>query len=84
MRCPHCQKESKAKVLESRSCDGRMWRRRACSLCFRNFVSVEMSEPDLRMPATANSWHRLKDVRPKPEDAGAIKSDASHLQGVWR
>lgn len=84
MKCPHCQKESKAKVLESRLWDGKMWRRRTCSLCFRSFVSVETTDSGLRMPAMAHSRHRLKDVKPKPEDAGAIKSDAAHLQGIWR
>lgn len=84
MKCPHCEKESKAKVLESRLCDGQMWRRRTCGLCFKNFVSMETTDPGLRMPAMTSSRHRVKDPKPKPEQGGVITSTAAHLQGIWR
>lgn len=84
MRCPHCHKEGRSKVLESRTWDGRVWRRRTCALCLTNFVSMELAEPGTRMPDETQSRHRAKDPKPKPEERGPIRSTAAHLQGVWR
>lgn len=83
MKCPHCLKEGRSKVLESRVWDGKVWRRRTCALCLKNFVSTELAEPGLRMPNETQSRHRVKDPTPKPEER-VIRSTAAHLQGVWR
>lgn len=50
MNCPHCQQESKAKVLESRKLDGEVWRHRLCSRCLKRFVSRETTSKDLKFP----------------------------------
>lgn len=84
MRCPHCQKEGRSRVLESRTWDGKIWRRRTCPLCLKNFVSVELSEPGTRMPNETQSKFRIKDPTPKPEERGPIRSSTEHLQGIWR
>lgn len=83
MRCPHCQKEGRSKVLESRVWDGKNWRRRTCALCLKNFVSTELAEPGMRMPNETQSKFRAKNPTPKPEER-VIRSTAAHLQGVWR
>lgn len=67
MRCPHCQKEGKSVVMESRPLDGNVWRRRTCSKCFKTFVSCETAEPGMKMPTMTHSRHRLKDRKIKPE-----------------
>ena len=84
MRCPHCQKEGRSKVLESRVWDGKNWRRRTCALCLKNFVSTELAEPGMRMPNETQSKFRAKNPTPKPEERGVIRSTAVHLQEVWR
>lgn len=84
MKCPHCSKTGRSKVLESRVWDGKVWRRRTCALCLRNFVSTEVAEPDTRMPRETQSRHRVKDPTPKPEQGGVITSTGAHLQAVWR
>lgn len=83
MKCPHCQKESRAKVMESRQCEGQVWRRRICGACFKTFVSVEVTDPNMRMPNQTQSRYRVKDPKPKPEETGVIRSTAAHLQGIW-
>ena len=67
MRCPHCNKEGKSTVLESRPYDGQVWRRRMCPKCLKTFVSCETASPDMKMPAQTQSKHRLKDRKIKPE-----------------
>ena len=84
MRCPHCHKEGRSKVLESRAWNGKTWRRRTCGLCLKNFVSTELAEPGMRMPNETQSRHRAKDPKPKPEQGGGITSTGAHLQAVWR
>jgi transcriptional regulator NrdR family protein len=67
MKCPHCNKEGKSTVLESRPHDGCVWRRRMCPLCIKTFVSRETAEPGMTMPTMTQSRHRLKDRKIKPE-----------------
>jgi len=68
MKCPHCNRDGKSPVLESRPADGKVWRRRMCALCFKTYVSCETAEPGMTMPTQTQSRHRLKDRTPKPED----------------
>lgn len=90
MRCSRCQKTTRAKVLESRPHDGRVWRRRQCGLCFQTFVSVEEAPEGLRMPAETSSKHRTQratDRTPKPEERGLPKvGEAAGLElvRVWK
>lgn len=85
MICPHCGKDSKAKVLESRPHAGQVWRRRQCGACYRTFVSSEHSTADLRMPSETQSRHRITDLKPKPEQTdGVIRSSGEHLKNFWR
>lgn len=84
MKCPHCGGDSRAKVLESRQHDGKFWRRRTCSLCFRNFMTVEVADLSLRMPAETQSKYRVIDRKPKPEQGdGIIRSTGDHLKWNW-
>ena len=68
MKCPHCTRDGKSQVLESRPADGKVWRRRMCALCFKTYVSCETAEPGMTMPTQTQSRHRLKDRKIKPED----------------
>lgn len=75
MKCPHCLKVSRSKVLESRSCHGTVWRRRRCSICQKTFVSAEVSDVDTKMPNESQWRHRAQ---------AAEARTGAHLQGVWR
>lgn len=67
MKCPHCDKESKAKVLESRKVNGEVWRNRFCNKCLKQFVSHETTSADLKFPWTAlNRRKKLKQAEEKP------------------
>lgn len=85
--CSRCNKASRAKVLESRPHDGRVWRRRQCGLCLRTFVTVEEAPQGLRMPAETNHRTQATDRTPKPEERGLAKvgGDAeADLARVWK
>lgn len=85
MRCPHCSREGRSKVIESRPAEGCVWRRRACLLCFEIFVSEERSDLGMKMPKKTRSSYRLKDRKSKPEEMKReIKSDGKDLQDLWR
>ena len=85
MKCPHCNKASKAKVLESRPHAGQVWRRRQCGSCYKTFVSAEHTSIELRMPNETQSRHRVIDRTPKPEQTdGVIRSAGEHLKHFWR
>lgn len=58
MKCPHCDRDSRALVTESRSVNGEVYRRRHCGSCDKAFVTVEAAPPGLRMPPIANSVAR--------------------------
>jgi len=70
VRCPHCGKDGKATVLESRPHDGCVWRRRACPKCHKTYVSQEQAIEGGKMPAETQSRNRLKDKKLKPEELG--------------
>jgi len=85
MQCPHCDKATKAKVLESRPHNGYVYRRRACGGCFKTFVSREEAPAGLKMPAETQSKYRIKALTPKPEQTdGVIRSAGEHLKNFWR
>lgn len=85
MKCPHCLREGRSKVLESRPSDGHVWRRRMCLLCFATYVSEERAHLDMKMPKKTRSQYRLKDRKPKPEEMKReITSDGKDLQDLWR
>ena len=89
MRCSRCAKTTRAKVLESRPHDGRVFRRRQCGVCFAIFVTVEEAPKGLRMPAETSSKHRAAatDRRRKPEERGLPKvGEAAGLElvRVWK
>jgi len=85
VKCPHCNKTTKAKVLESRPHDGFVYRRRACGGCFKTFVSSEEAVPGLKMPNETQSRYRVTDLKPKPEQTdGVIRSSGEHLKHFWR
>jgi hypothetical protein len=69
--------------MESRPCDGKVWRRRICSLCHKTFVSCETSSADMRMPKETHSRHRARDPKSKPGQSSPIRGDGAHLQGIW-
>lgn len=67
MKCPHCERESKAKVLESRKINGEAWRMRLCTKCLKQFVSRETTSKDMKFPWTAlDRQRRQKPVEEKP------------------
>jgi transcriptional regulator NrdR family protein len=84
MKCPHCSIKSKAKVFETRSHDGQVYRRRICSHCCKTFVTREEAPEGLKMPNETQSRHRIVDPKPKPEQGGVIQSSGAHLQNLWR
>lgn len=78
MRCPKCNNPaSKPKVLETRTHEGSVYRRRSCGFCFKNFVTVETAPEGLRMPETRDrSRGRLK--------PGQERFNTQHLMDLWR
>lgn len=84
MKCPHCNKVIKSKVLESRQHNGQVYRRRHCLGCLAVYISVEQSTADMRMPAETQSRYRITDRTPKPEQPqGRITGTGLHLQNIW-
>jgi transcriptional regulator NrdR family protein len=81
MKCPHCDKESKATVIESRRAQGAVWRRRTCLLCYKNFVSQEVTSPSMKFPREVQSRGRKTDRTLKPEQKAEVTG--LHLQKVW-
>ncbi len=89
MKCPKCQHEGKALVVETRRHEGSIYRRRGCSFCGASFVSVESAPPGLKMPDEVrhsrargqldiekyNEKRRLTNTKMKP--------DFSRLKKFW-
>jgi transcriptional regulator NrdR family protein len=73
MKCPHCNKESKGKVIESRRVNGQVWRQRLCGFCLKTFISTETTSVDLKFP-----WNDLTIKR----KARLVKSSPK-LSSVW-
>lgn len=83
MKCPHCGKEGRSRVLESRPWDGAQWRRRTCGLCLQNYVSKEITEVGMRMPNETQSRFRAKDPTVKPGQQ-VITNTGKHLMDLWK
>ena len=49
MKCPHCQNECNALVLETRKQDGDILRKRACGSCGNSFLTAERPDVTLVM-----------------------------------
>lgn len=50
MICPHCNRDGKALVFESRPHAGEVYRQRTCGHCGKAFVTQETAPLGLRMP----------------------------------
>lgn len=82
MKCPHCAKDSRALVLESRAHDENLYRRRQCGACGRTFVTEEVAHAEMRLPrpsgpARAKAKHGIQPM-------GVISGSGLHLHEVWR
>ena len=78
MQCPKCNKQAtKAKVLETRTVDGTLYRRRCCGACFKTFVTIETAPEGLRLPRAEKG----PEARLKP---GQGEFNTQHLIDVWR
>ena len=91
MKCPHCDKESRAPIRETRRHAGAVFRRRTCSCCLKTFVSREEAPPGMKMPNETQSRFRvadrLTDRRQKPDEMlkpSSPRGDGLHLQGIWK
>lgn len=63
MKCPHCNKECNAVVLETRKgADGDLFRKRVCGHCGQPFVSREYAEASFKLPT------RLRPGKNKPSN----------------
>jgi hypothetical protein len=77
MKCPHCERsDRKPKVLETRTVDGTVYRRRLCGWCFKSFVTREEAPPGLRLPEGRDRSARLK--------PGQQKFNTQHLMELWK
>lgn len=65
MKCPHCNKESKAKVISSRRFDADVWRIRICGICTKQFVSRETSSKELKFPWDEIMKSRRRNTTPE-------------------
>lgn len=91
MQCPHCLKESKGRVMQSRRDGATIYRQRLCGLCLKGFYTSETSlPPHTKMPEALwrSSYHRRGEhVDPwtkRPPDVPTIpRGDGAHLQGIW-
>lgn len=50
MKCPHCNTECNALVLETRKGNGELFRKRVCGACGRGFVSREYADVSFKLP----------------------------------
>lgn len=81
MRCPHCDKPAKSKVLLTRTGEGAVWRRRSCGFCFKTFVTREEAPAGLKMPGCVENAGRS--AREPKLNPGQGKFQTDHLTGVW-
>ena len=49
MKCPHCEVECNALILETRKQDDSIVRKRACGHCGKNFFSREVPDISIRL-----------------------------------
>lgn len=82
MKCPHCQKDTRALVLESRAHEENLYRRRQCGACGKTFVTEEIAHADMRLPRPSGS------ARANAKHGASVRSvvygSGRHLQEVWR
>lgn len=83
MRCPHCQHDGKAAVIESRQIDGDVYRKRTCGKCFKGFTSREQATTEPMPPNRHLRPHEHRSQQLARVPAKPAKTDAAHLQGVW-
>jgi transcriptional regulator NrdR family protein len=79
VKCPHCGKDGKALVTETRNGIEATYRRRNCGHCGRAFVTYELAPPGLKMPPAHNNRERTERVARSKE----IRSTGAHLQNIW-
>jgi transcriptional regulator NrdR family protein len=77
MKCPHCNVECNALVLETRKLDGELFRKRVCGHCGRPFVSREYAEVGFKLPSRPGR-HKPANMRiedgPKATSLEAFKA----------
>lgn len=79
MKCPKCDKVTKALVLETRkNAVGEIYRRRACGHCGKNFTTKEVITtepvPDIRVAKAVDR-----------RSNNSLKfGTAKHLQDIWK
>lgn len=78
MHCPHCNAK-KSVVLETRTIDGVLLRRRACRGCGKTYVTKEVSDASLQIPR-----RRTREEREERKASRGISSDGAHLQNLFR
>lgn len=83
MRCPHCERESKGRVVESRKVGGQVWRQRICGSCLMTFVSVESTSTDLRFPWAELGRRKPHRLEPKPAPAKSPGGTGLELAAAW-
>lgn len=80
LKCPYCQVPTPSKVYESRPADGLVYRRRACLICLKTYISSETAPLGLKMPASTHSRKRTKPNAGLPQRAPVHKTE--HLQAL--
>lgn len=83
MFCPHCEKETTSRVHDTRTIEGKVYRRRCCNVCHKRFATVELHDTDIKVPW--GEWNRRRNLpaaKQQRED-GVIRSDGAHLQQMW-
>ncbi len=81
---PHCNKITRALVLETRTSGDAIYRRRVCGACGKTFVSRESTSPDLRLPRERTAAEKAARAAAKRLTSDKVRGDGAHLDGVWR
>lgn len=79
MKCPHCHKEGKHIVRETRSDGDAAYRRRQCAFCLRGFVTIE-TVSSAKMPTHLRNSYARRGENDKQPEAGAPTFQTDHLQ----
>ncbi len=80
MKCPHCNKECNAVVLETRKgADGDLFRKRVCGHCGDAFVSREYADANFKLPSRPG---RYKPVNMRVEEGP--KATSLDAFNAWR
>ena len=91
MQCPHCLKESKGQVTQSRRDGSTIYRQRMCGLCLKAYYTQETAMPAgtkmpvaLQMSSYQRRGEHVDAWTKRPPDVPTIpRGDGAHLQGVW-